>query len=170
MREKYLLPRGITRKVRFHTFITLYIRPVCHLYLLVVLSLLCFEGTITSYWQSLSQGVLLNTFWWLSRRSPAFSAGCFSLFVRTCYPEVHFKSSKCQNYFGKKDPLACRPPKRSLTIILQNLNSHIAVHYLYSLSRQKSTFAVTFPVRNTKCKFPKLHLSYYLETTLLHCI
>lgn len=67
----------------------------------------------------------------------------------------------------ERKTFACCPPKCSLSIIFQNLNSHIAVHCLYSLSLKKWTFTVTLPVRNSECKFPKLHLSYCLKTCIV---
>lgn len=95
-------------------------------------------------------------------RSSAFSLvvlpSCYICAILECV--LHLQNVKT---ILERRTLACCPPKCSLTIIVQNLNSHIAVHCLYSLSLQKWTFTVTFPVRNSECKFPKLHLSYYLK-------
>lgn len=85
------------------------------------------------------------------------------LFYPSCYtPAILECVLNLQNVKTdlERETLAGCPPKCSLTIIVQNLNSHIAAHCLYSLSLQKWTF----PVRNSECKFQKLDLSYYLKT------
>lgn len=92
------------------------------------------------------------------------------LFQPSCYTHaileyvLHLQNVKT---ILERKTLACCPPKCLLTIVVQNLNSHMAVHCLYSLSLKKWTFTDTFPVRNSECKFPKLHLSYYLKTNIV---